>query len=451
MEVVILNGITQTAATGLPKTAEGLNALMQRAYNRICLKRGAFCYDRVLGSRFYMLNAADEHAEERALRYAQAALLPLAGVEAVSVRREGERFIFGLQTMLGTEEIYAHMAKEYKTLAGVEPEDAADISIRLKVLAGELYTVLCAAESLKLNCFPQTAAGEALDLHAEERGLVRKDAVKSVGTLTFSRRTALSYAAEIPAGTVCAASGENAVEYETTEAAVLPAGALTVTAAAQAVLGGRRGNAAKGAVNTLITPPAGIESVTNDVPFTGGADKEDDEALRTRLLRCFYALPNGSNTETYRRAALMTPGVKSVQVVPRANGVNTVAVYLYGDNGAVTDEVLGKVGETLEKLKEISVDVTVAAAVAVKKPVTVYVKPKDGCAFEDAKALCTAAITAYLNAFEVGEPFVTAGLIHAVMETGIAQNCTVPASVADFTPNAGEIVTAGAVNVLETQ
>ena len=243
------------------------------------------------------------------------------------------------------EEIYAHMAAEYKTLAGVEPEDAADVSIRLKVLAGELYTVLCAAESLKLNCFPQTAAGEALDLHAEERGLVRKDAVKSVGTLTFSRRTALSYAAEIPAGTVCAASGENAVEYETTEAAVLPAGALTVTAAAQAVLGGRRGNAAKGAVNTLITPPSGIESVTNDVPFTGGADKEDDEALRTRLLRCFYALPNGSNTETYRRAALMTPGVKSVQVVPRANGVNTVAVYLYGDNGAVTDEVLGKVGE----------------------------------------------------------------------------------------------------------
>ena len=330
------------------------------------------------------------------------------------------------------EEIYAHMAAEYKTLAGAEPEDAADVSIRLKVLAGELYTVLCAAESLKLNCFPQTAAGEALDLHAEERGLVRKDA-------------------EIPAGTVCAASGENAVEYETTEAAVLPAGALTVTAAAQAVLGGRRGNAAKGAVNTLITPPSGIESVTNDVPFTGGADKEDDEALRTRLLRCFYALPNGSNTETYRRAALMTPGVKSVQVVPRANGVNTVAVYLYGDNGAVTDEVLGKVGETLEKLKEISVDVTVAAAVAVKKPVTVYVKPKDGCAFEDAKASCTAAITAYLNAFEVGEPFVTAGLIHAVMETGVAQNCTVPASVADFTPNAGEIVTAGAVNVLETQ
>ena len=41
----------------------------------------------------------------------QAALLPLAGVEAVSVRREGERFIFGLQTMLGTGEIAVKGAK----------------------------------------------------------------------------------------------------------------------------------------------------------------------------------------------------------------------------------------------------------------------------------------------------------------------------------------------------
>lgn len=111
MEVVILNGVTQTAATGLPKTAEGLDALLQRAYNRICLKRGAFCYDRALGSRFYMLDAVDEHAEERALWYAQAALLPLAGAEVISVRREGERFIFELETSLGAGEITVKGAK----------------------------------------------------------------------------------------------------------------------------------------------------------------------------------------------------------------------------------------------------------------------------------------------------------------------------------------------------
>lgn len=171
---------------------------------------------------------------------------------------------------------------------------------------------------------------------------------------------------------------------------------------------------------------------------------------------------NGARTEVFSlrsRAALLLDNeaapmelrLPSLRLLERMYLMPLGLHAVGGDNGAVTDEVLGKVGETLEKLKEISVDVTVAAAVAVKKPVTVYVKPKDGCAFEDAKASCTAAITAYLNAFEVGEPFVTAGLIHAVMETGVAQNCTVPASVADFMPNAGEIVTAGAVNVLETQ
>lgn len=113
------------------------------------------------------------------------------------------------------EEIYAHMAAEYKTLAGAEPEDAADVSIRLKVLAGELYTVLCAAESLKLNCFPQTAAGEALDLHAEERGLVRKDAVKSVGTLdVFAPNGRWSYAAEIPRARCVRQAAKTPVEYE---------------------------------------------------------------------------------------------------------------------------------------------------------------------------------------------------------------------------------------------
>ena len=349
------------------------------------------------------------------------------------------------------EEICAHMAAEYEKLAGFKPEDAGDAGIRIKVLAGEIYTALCAAESLKLSCFPQTAAGVALDKHAEERGLTRKDAVKAQGTLTFSRRTALSYAAEIPKGTVCAASGEDAAEFETTEKAVLPAGKLTVTVAAEAAEGGKAGNAAKNTVNTLVTPPAGIESVTNETAFTGGADKEDDEALRARLLRCFYALPNGSNTETYRRAALEIPGVHSVQVVPRANGVNTVAVYVYGDNGAVSESTLKTVRTVLNELKEISVDVTVAAAQAVKKTVTLYVKPKENCALAEAKSACTEAITKYMNALGVGEAFVTAAVVNAAMQTGTIQNCTVPASVTDFAPSAGQIVTAGAVNVLETQ
>ena len=175
------------------------------------------------------------------------------------------------------DEIYSRMAEAYAEKAGFDPADAADIGLRLQVLAGEMETVLREVDKVRAAAFPQTAGGEALDLHAGERGLERKPAVQAEGALTFSRATALTYDVDIPAGTVCAAS-RAAVEFETTEAATLTAGMLSVTVKARAVQGGRAYNAAIGTVDTLVAPPAGIETVTNETPFTGGTDAETDDA-----------------------------------------------------------------------------------------------------------------------------------------------------------------------------
>ncbi|MGN0478869.1 MAG: baseplate J/gp47 family protein [Hominenteromicrobium sp.] len=348
------------------------------------------------------------------------------------------------------EEIYARMAQTYASLAGFEPDDASDAGIRLRVLAGEIYTALCALETVRDAAFPQTAAGEALDLHAGERGLARKPAVRAKGTLTFSRGTPLTYDVEIPCGTVCAASGA-AAEFETTEAAVLAAGELSVTAAAQAVTGGRAFNAAVHAVDTLVTPPAGIESVRNDTAFSGGSDEESDDALRRRLLASYSVLPNGANSETYRRAALQIPGVEHVNVVPRANGIGTVAVYLYGDRAAVTEETVTAVQTVLDALREINVDVTVAAAEPVSKRVTMYIVPKDGCGFSDVKAICEEAVRAYFDTLSVGDPFVAAAVVGAIMQTGAVKNCSLPASVTDYAAAADEIVVPGEITALQTQ
>ncbi len=348
------------------------------------------------------------------------------------------------------EELYARMAQKYEALAGFAPDDASDAGIRLRVLAGEIYSALCALETVRGASFPQTAAGEALDLHAGQRGLTRRPAVRAKGTLTFSRGTALSYDAEIPKGTVCASSGA-AAEFETTQAVVLPAGQLSVTAEAQAVAGGKAYNAAVHTVDTLVTPPAGIESVLNETPFTGGLDAEDDEALRERLLAHYSVLPNGANSETYRRAALQVPGVGSVNVVPRANGIGTVAVYLYGEGEAASAEVVAAVQAALDALREINVDVTVAAAEPVTKRVTMYLVPKDGCGFEDAKAVCEEAVRAYFASLSVGAPFVTAAITAAIMQTGAVKNCTLPASVVDYGTAANQIVVPGEITALKAQ
>ena len=346
------------------------------------------------------------------------------------------------------DEIYSRMAEAYAEKAGFDPEDAADIGLRLHVLAGEMETVLREVDKVRAAAFPQTAGGEALDLHAGERGLERKPAVQAAGTLTFSRATALTYDVDIPAGTVCAAS-RAAVEFETVEAATLTAGMLSVTVKARAVQGGRAYNAAIGTVDTLVTPPAGIEAVTNETPFTGGTDAETDDALRRRLLQCYSVLPNGANGETYRRAALEVPGAVHANVVPRANGIGTVSVYLYGDGTVVSDAVLTAVQEKLAALREVNVDVSVLPAEPVPRRAAVYIQVRPGCTFAQAETACREAIENCFAAMEVGDPFVVAELTAAVIQTGTVKNCTWTVGTADYIAAAGEIVVPGEISVLE--
>ena len=183
----------------------------------------------------------------------------------------------------------------------------------------------------------------------------------------------------------------------------------------------------------------------------GYCDAESDDALRTRLLKSWSILPNGTNAAAYRTAAQQVPGVGSVNAVPRANGAGTVAVYLYGDGEPVTEAVVEAVQAALEAMREINVDVTVAAAEPVPRLVTAYVTPKPGVAFEEAKALCTAAVEAYFASLTVGAPFVTAAVSAAVMGTGAVENCVLPESMADYTTPADKIAVSGGITIFERQ
>ena len=142
------------------------------------------------------------------------------------------------------ERILQRMEEEYERESGCKVEDVSEAGIRLRVLAGELYRLSASLDWLERQAFPQTATGEQLDLHGAQRGVVRREAVKAGGTVTFSRYLPLAFDLVVPQGTVCATSGEPVVEYETTQEAVLEAGELTVDVPVQAVVAGAAGNAA---------------------------------------------------------------------------------------------------------------------------------------------------------------------------------------------------------------
>lgn len=79
-----------------------------------------------------------------------------------------------------------------KSSAGYPADDASDIGIRLRVLAGEVYSLTAAMDWLEQQFFAQTAQGEQLDLRAREHGIQRRPGAGGYGrTHLFPRQAAL--------------------------------------------------------------------------------------------------------------------------------------------------------------------------------------------------------------------------------------------------------------------
>ncbi len=359
------------------------------------------------------------------------------------------------------ENLLARMRQRFETESGVKPDDASDIGIRLKVLAAELFAALASLRWLGRQAFPQTAQGKELDLHAEQRGISRQNSVKASGGLTFGRGVPLPYDVMIPKATVCAAGNAignaggqatSPTEYETTSDAVLPAGILEIHVPAQAVDGGTAGNASAGFINTLVTPPVGIETVTNAAPFTGGQDSESDESLRNRLLRSYSTLSNGTNAEFYRTAALGVEGVTSAAVVPREEGDGTVGVYIWSggsaSEGEPTAELIGKVSDKLNSIREINVRVIVKAAARRDINVSVYIKPAHGSTFEQAKVIAEEAVKKHFALKKIGDSTLRNKIGALLINLDAVDNYTLAANMSDFHGEPQRIHTLGTLNIM---
>jgi len=347
------------------------------------------------------------------------------------------------------ENILQVMKDKYESESGSSIDDVSDIGLRLQLVAGEVYNLRNSLEWLRKQAFPQSAVGNQLDLHAEQRGIHRKSATKAQGTLTFSRLIPISLELEIPTGTVCAVSGDSMTTYETTEDAVLPIKATSVTVKAQAISKGRAGNAAIGYVNTLVTPPVGIEKVKNEAAFTGGVDAETDDELRRRLISSISSVSNGTNAEFYKRIALETSGISSVSVIPRANGTGTVTLYCWGDGQAPAPQVLTALAAKLNAKREINVNVTVSAATASAINIYVYIVAKIGSVFSVVKEQVEQSIREYFKTFEIGDYFYRNDLGAHIMKNTSVENYAYAVSVKDVATAKTAIPILGTLTVEE--
>ena len=280
------------------------------------------------------------------------------------------------KTMKTVDEIYREMLSGFGERTGLEPREGCDLAVRLYAVAAQVYALYVQAEWVVRQAFPQTAEGQYLDRHAQLRGRERKPAVAAEGRVVFSALETASLPRDIPKGTVCMTAG--LVRFETTEGAVLAAGQTKVEVPVRALEPGAAGNVSAGAILAMAVAPMGVASCNNPKACAGGADGEEDAALRARVLDTFNRLPNGANTAFYQQGALSFEQVAAAAVIPRPRGVGSVDVIPATLAGIPSTALLKELEDYFNERREIAVDLRVRAPSTVTVNIAVKVAHGEG-------------------------------------------------------------------------
>lgn len=155
-------------------------------------------------------------------------------------------------------------------------------------------------------------------------GVLRKQAAYATGSVTFTGTNGNV----VPSGSLLQSA--TGLQYKTTTSATISSG--SATANITAVLPGINYNLSPGALLTLATPISNVNSTSTVISLVGGAEIENDDNYRLRILSRIRQASHGGNYNDYITWALEVPGVTRAWVTPLARGVGTVDVRFAMDN-----------------------------------------------------------------------------------------------------------------------
>lgn len=351
--------------------------------------------------------------------------------------------------MKSIEEIYGQMLARFQAETGMETAGSSDLAVRFYAVAAQIYGLYVQGEWMSRQCFPQSAQGEYLDLHAQLRGIRRRDASTAQGVIRFLSDGPAAAALTIPEGTVCMTAG--LVRFETTEAAVLEQGSSAADVPARALEPGRSGNVAAGSILTMAVAPVGISGCVNPEGFSGGADPEGDEALRERVLETYRRMPNGANAAFYQQEALSFPQVAAAVVIPRSRGIGTVDVVISTAQGEPEEELLKEVQEHFTQRREIAVDVQVRRPQLQTVDVAVAVAPAEGYTLQAAQNAARSEINAWFDGTRLGQNVLRAALTELAFAPAAVGNCAVLSPAADVMVPSDSLPQLGSLSVTEME
>ncbi len=319
------------------------------------------------------------------------------------------------------DEILERMENKYFELTGHEAEECGDIGIRLKLLAGELYSLESNFDWLKRQLLFTTATGEQLDMYAMQRGIKRIRGNKSSGELVIVLDTALDYEMEIPEGTVCT-TADGGLNFIIDKATKVMKGSVRTVCHACAEHTGKKYNVAKNAITTMVTYFSAGMYIENGTAFTGGTDDETDEELRKRIEATYRNISNGANAAYYRRLAESVDGVQSSAVVESSTGEEGATIYVAGRGAVCSGSCISKVYKIIEEGRCIGHKIRVVNAGTALYNVDVGISVKPGYNSQEVTENVRNSIINYFNALNVGQGVILAEIGCTLMNTDGVEN-----------------------------
>lgn len=349
------------------------------------------------------------------------------------------------------EDIRNEILTDYSNqISGADISEGSDIYIRASVLASALWGIYQYQKWVSKQIFPDTSDTQELEHHAWIKGLSRKQANKSTGTVTLAGTNGIVVTAGLSLKTV------DEVYFETTTGGTISTGVLDVTA--QAKSGGISGNITQGIVLTIQDHPAGVTGASAKANFTGGTNAETDTKLLTRLLDIIRQPPAGGNANDYIQWALEVKGVEQAYVYSLRQGLGTVTVAILTAGAGLSripnQTLLDSVKTYIDSVRPVTVSILqILAPIAKTQDVTAAIKIASGYTFAQVSQLVSDAIKNYIDVMKPGETLYKSKIEKIISDVDGVNDRTVSIPSSNVVPvNSGntiEMICPGTITITE--
>ncbi len=303
------------------------------------------------------------------------------------------------------EIILAQLMGNFERKAGCVVDDASDMAIKLKVIAGELSALYDRLDFYENQIYPNTAEGEYLKRHGDARGIHRKTASKSTGAVEFICKTPAEHDILIPIGTLLTSSKSNGVMFQTTNELTIKQGATKGGTFIESVDCGSHTSIAPNFIDILVTPIAGITSIRNPDKIGGGSDEESDQLYRQRIIESYSKISNGANLNYYEQFAKSKGDIWYAKAIFTPGVSNQIQLYVENYTRSISDSTISALQSEIEKVRELGIKVIVSRPVKKRIDVKLNVKV-DNLADENSYYIqITELVNEQVQNFNIGQRF----------------------------------------------